>query len=73
MKATTKTTLNTIEEVLNEINTLIAQKEKEDYARIFIKKSNLSKTYDTNQYLEITEVTTTLFSRSNVWNGDFNL
>ncbi|WP_435356486.1 hypothetical protein [Emticicia sp. SJ17W-69] len=73
MKTSTKTTLNSIEEVLNEINALVAQKEKEEYARIFLKKSNLSTTYDSNQYLEIMEVSTTLNSRPNVWRANFNL
>ena len=72
MKTAAKTTLNTIEEVLIEINTLVAQKEKEDYARIFIKRSNLTTTYQSNEYLEIMDVTTTLFSRSNLWRADFN-
>ena len=72
MKTAAKTTLNTIEEVLVEINTLAAQKEKEDYARIFIKRSNLTSTYQSKEYLEIMDVTTTLFSRSNLWRADFN-
>lgn len=73
MKASTKSVLSSIEEVLNEINALVAQREKEDFAKIFVKKSNLSSTYDSNQYLEIMEVSTTLNSRPNLWRANFNL
>lgn len=70
MKHAAKTTLNSMDEVLHEINTLVAQQEKEDYARIFMVKSNLSLTYESNHYLEIMDATTTLHSRINVWNAD---
>ncbi len=75
MKTATKTTLNTIEDVLMEINTLVAQKEREDYARIFIKRSNLNSTYDSNKYLEIMDISATHSMRAtaNAWNADFSL
>ena len=38
MKTAAKTTLNSMEEVLHEINTLVAQKEQEDFAKKFIKR-----------------------------------
>ena len=44
--------------------------EKEDYAKIFMAKRNLSLTYESNHYLEIMDATTTLQNRSNVWNAD---
>lgn len=59
-----------MDEVLHEINTLVAQQEKEDYAKIFMVKSNLSLTYESNLYLEIIDVTTTLHNRSNIWNAE---
>lgn len=59
-----------MDEVLHEINTLVAQQEKEDYAKIFMAKSNLSLTYESNYYLEIIDVTTTLQSKANLWNAD---
>ena len=34
MNTAAKTTLNSIEEMLHEVNTLAAKQEKEDYARI---------------------------------------
>ena len=67
-----KTTLNSMQEVLHEINSLVAQQEKQDYDKIFVAKSNLSKTYDSNYFLEITGVTTTIGNRPNVWNADVN-
>ena len=70
MKSAAKTTLNSMDEVLHEINTLVAQQEKEDYAKIFMVKSNLSLTYESNHYLEIIYVTTTLHNRSNIWNAE---
>lgn len=70
MKSAAKTTLNSMDEVLHEINTLVAQKEKEDYAKIFMAKNNLSLTYESNYYLEILDVTTTLQSKANAWNAD---
>lgn len=73
MKTSTKNTLNTIEEVLTEINNLIAQKEKEDYAKIFIKRSNLSSTYQSNEYLTIMDTNSTLFNKSITWQADFSL
>ena len=73
MKTSTKNTLNTIEEVLTEINNLIAQKEKEDYAKIFIKRSNLSCTYQSNEYLTIMDTSSTLFNKSITWQADFSL
>ncbi len=72
MKSAAKTTLNSMEEVLHEINTLVAQQEKEDYAKIFITKCNVSKTYGSNYYLEIIDTSTTLHNRPNVWNADIN-
>lgn len=72
MKPAAKTTLNSMEEVLHEINTLVAQQENEDYAKIFIKRSNLNSTYQSNDYLEIIEITTTLYSKNSMWNADFN-
>ncbi len=59
-----------MDEVLHEINTLVAQQEKEDYAKIFMAKNNLSLTYESNYYLEILDVTTTLQNRTSVWNAD---
>jgi hypothetical protein len=73
MKTAAKTTLNTFEEVLHEINTLAALQEKEDYAKIFIKRSNLSSTYHSNEYLEIMDIATTHSMRSHSWNVDFSL
>jgi len=73
MKTSTKNTLNTIEEVLTEINNLIALEEKEDYARIFIKRNNLSTTYHSNQYLAIMDISSTLSTQSNAWQADFSL
>lgn len=73
MKTAAKTTLNSMEEVLHEINTLVAQKEKEDYARIFIKRSNLNTTYQSNEYLEIMDISTTHSMRTHSWNVDFSL
>lgn len=73
MKTSTKNTLNTIEEVLTEINNLIALKEKEDYAKIFIKRSNLSSTYQSNEYLTIIDTNSTLFTESITWQADFSL
>ena len=73
MKTSTKNTLNTIEEVLTEINNLIALEEKEDYARIFIKRNNLSTTYQSNEYLTIMDISSTLFSKSIGWQADFSL
>ncbi len=73
MKTSTKNTLNTIEEVLTEINNLVAQKEKEDYAKIFIMRSNLSSTYQSNQYLTIMDTSSTLFAKSISWQADFSL
>jgi|Laugrespbdmm15dd_1035085.scaffolds.fasta_scaffold163470_1 hypothetical protein len=69
---TSKTTLNSLEEVLNEINTLIAQKEKEDYAKIFLKRGNLNITYQSNEYLEIMNISATHSMRANAWNVDFD-
>lgn len=73
MKTSTKNTLNTIEEVLTEINNLIALEEKEDYARIFIKRNNLSTTYHSNEYLTIMEISSTLSTKSIAWQADFSL
>ncbi len=73
MKTSTKTTLNSIEEVLTEINSLIAQKEKEDYAKIFMKSNNLSTTYQSNEYLTIMDISSTLFAKSISWQADFSL
>lgn len=73
MKTSTKTTLNSIEEVLTEINNLVAQKEKEDYAKIFIKSNNLSTTYQSNEYLTIMDISSTLFTKSISWQADFSL
>ncbi|CAH0994261.1 hypothetical protein EMA8858_00370 [Emticicia aquatica] len=73
MKTAAKTTLNSMEEVLLEINTLIEQQEKEDYAKIFMVRRNLSLTYESNYYLEIMNVTTTIGSRTNVWNAEVTL
>lgn len=73
MKTSTKNTLNTIEEVLTEINNLIALEEKEDYARIFIKRNNLSTTYHSNQYLTIMDINSTLSTQSIAWQADFSL
>ena len=73
MKTFTKTTLNTIEEVLTEINNLIAQEEKEDYAKIFIMRNNLSTTYQSNEYLTIMDISSTLFNKSISWQADFSL
>jgi hypothetical protein len=73
MKTAAKTTLNTFEEVLHEINTLVAQKEKEEYAEIFIKRSNLSSTYQSNEYLEIMDISATHSMRNHSWNVDFSL
>ncbi|WP_337043453.1 hypothetical protein [Emticicia sp. 17c] len=73
MKTFTKSTLNTIEEVLTEINNLIAQKEKEDYAKIFVKRSNLTSTYQSNEYLTIMDISSTLASGSVTWQADFSL
>ncbi len=70
MKSAAKTTLNSMKEVLHEINTLVAQQEKEDYAKIFMAKNNLSLTYKSNHYLEIMGTTTTLQNQSNLWNAD---
>ncbi|MDZ7934301.1 MAG: hypothetical protein U5M51_04915 [Emticicia sp.] len=72
MKSTAKTTLNSMAEVLHEINTLVAQQEKEDYAKIFMAKSNLSMTYESKYFVEILNETNTLQNRSNVWNADIN-
>ncbi len=73
MKTSTKNTLNTIEEVLTEINNLIALEEKEDYARIFIKRNNLSTTYHSNEYLTIMDISSTLSTQSTAWQADFSL
>jgi hypothetical protein len=73
MKTSTKNTLNTIEEVLTEINNLVAQKEREDYAKIFIKRTNLSSTYQSNEYLTIMDTSSTLFTKSISWQADFSL
>lgn len=73
MKTSTKTTLNSIEEVLTEINSLIAQREKEDYAKIFMKSNNLSTTYQSNEYLTIMDISSTLFAKSISWQADFSL
>ncbi|MFD2520772.1 hypothetical protein [Emticicia soli] len=73
MKTSTKNTLNTIEEVLTEINNLIALEEKEDYARIFIKRNNLSTTYHSNEYLTIMDISSTLSTQSIAWQADFSL
>jgi hypothetical protein len=73
MKTSTKNTLNTIEEVLTEINNLIALEEKESYAKIFIKRSNLSATYQSNEYLTIMDTSSTLFAKSISWQADFSL
>jgi len=73
MKSAAKTTLNSMDEVLHEINTLVAQQEKEDYAQIFLAKSNLNLTYQSNYYLEIMDITTTLQNRTNFWNADVTL
>jgi len=62
-----------MDEVLHEINTLVAQQEKEDYAKIFMTKSNLNLTYQSNYYLEIMDITTTLQNRTNFWNADVTL
>ncbi len=73
MKSAAKTTLNSMDEVLHEINTLVAQQEKEDYAKIVMAKSNLNLTYQSNYYLEIMDITTTLQNRTNFWNADVTL
>ncbi|MFY7910490.1 MAG: hypothetical protein ACOVO2_13080 [Emticicia sp.] len=70
MKSAAKTTLNSMDEVLHEINTLVDQQEKEDYAKIFMVKSNLNLTYQSNYYLEIMEITTTLQHQTNTWSAD---
>lgn len=59
-----------MDEVLHEINTLIAQQEKEDYNKIFMAKSNLSLTYESNYYLEIIDITTTIQNPNNQWKAD---
>ncbi|WP_041693576.1 hypothetical protein [Emticicia oligotrophica] len=71
--AADKTTLNSMSEVLSEINTLVAQQEKEDYSRIFVKKSNLSLTYHSNVCLALINVSTTIQNESNYWIVDFNI
>ena len=73
MKTAAKTTLNSMDEVLHEINTLVAQKEQEDYARIFIKRSNLTNTYESSDYMEIIDISATHSMRANPWNVDFSL
>ena len=73
MKNAAKTTLNSMDEVLHEINTLVAQKEQEDFARIFIKRSNESTTYESNDYIEIMDISATHSMRANPWNVDFSL
>ena len=73
MNTAAKTTLNSMEEILHEINTLVAQKEQEDYARIFIKRSNLNTTYQSNEYLEIMDISATHSMRAISWNADFSL
>jgi hypothetical protein len=72
MKTATKTTLTSMEEVLHEINTLVAQKEQEDFARIFIKRSNLSLTYASNDCMEIMDISATHSMRTHSWNVDFS-
>jgi len=73
MKAVAKTTLNSIEDVLAEINSLVAQKEKEDYGKIFMKRNNLTTTYQSNEYVTIMDVSSTLFSRRSFWEADLSL
>jgi hypothetical protein len=73
MKTAAKTTLNSMEDVLQEINTLVAQKEEEDFARIFVKRSNLNLTYTSNDYMEIMDISGTHSMRANNWNVDFSL
>lgn len=73
MKTAAKTTLNSMEEVLHEINTLVELKEQEEFARIFIKRSNLSLTYDSNDCMEIINISATHSMRAISWNVDFNL
>jgi hypothetical protein len=70
MKTAAKTTINSIEEMLHEINFLADEKDKEDYAKIFMVKSNLSTTYQSNHYLEIMDITTTIGTRNIYWNAD---
>ncbi len=73
MNTAAKTTINSIEEMLHEINTLAAKQEKDDYARIFIKRSNLSLTHDSNVRLEIVNISATHTMRGIDWNVDFSL
>lgn len=72
MKNHRKNTLNSLEEVLTEINDLIAQKEKEDYARIFIKQKNLSTTYQSYEYLTIVDIRSTLLKKNIFWCANFS-
>ncbi|WP_259014046.1 hypothetical protein [Emticicia fluvialis] len=72
MKNHSKSTLNTIEEVLAELNELLAQKEKEDYARIFIKRHNISTTYQSGDYLTIMDIRSTSCGQKN-WVARFTL
>lgn len=73
MRTAAKTTLNSMAEVLHEINTLVAQKEKEDYAKIFIKRSNLTNTYSSNDNFEIMNISATHSMKSHAWNADFSI
>lgn len=70
MKTAAKTTINSIEEMLHEINFLADEKDKEDYAKIFMVKSNRSTTYQSNYYLEIIDISTTIGTRNPSWNAD---
>lgn len=70
MKTAAKTTINSIEEMLHEINFLAEEKDKEDYAKIFMVKSNRSTTYQSNSYLEIIDISTTIGKRNPSWNAD---
>lgn len=73
MKTAAKTTINSIEEMLHEINFLADKKDKEDYAKIFMVKSNRSTTYHSNYYVEIMDISTTIGTRNATWNADVTI
>jgi len=73
MKNHRKNTLNSFDEVLTEINDLIAQKEKEYYRRIFVQQKNISTSYQSNEYLTIMDIRTTQFRKNISWCQDFSL